>query len=292
MTKTIDTLVEDIYAVLENGIEETESTEELINSFGEAMANMLRRRLYQKEEYTPSLRLSAIGQCETKQYYNINTDEPKEELKGPTLLKFMVGDITEEVTLSLAKLSGHEVRGEQDEIRVEDIVGHRDAVIDGYTVDVKSASARAFEKFANGTLKENDSFGYCYQLGAYTVGADDVEQDAAYFLAFHKELGKLALMKLDAEEFPNVKKRCHELKDQMELPFPPPRPYEPRLANKVSDPELENYQLPVTCSYCAFKFKCWEDSNDGEGLRTFIYSNGPRYLTKVGKVPNVEEVLR
>lgn len=292
MSKTIDTLVSDIYSVLEKGVEKTEDTEELIDKFGEAMANMLRRRLYKEDEYKPSLRLSALGQCETKQYYSICTDEPQEELKGPTLLKFMVGDITEDVTLTLAKLAGHEVRGEQDTIEVEGIIGHRDAVIDGYTVDVKSASARAFEKFQNGTLLENDSFGYAYQLASYVVGADDVKKDGGYFLAFHKELGKLATLRLDAEDFPNVKRRAHQLKEQMDLPLPPPRPYEPKLANKVSDPELENYQLPVTCSYCSFKFKCWEDANDGEGLRVFVYSNGPRYLTKVGKTPNVEEVLR
>ena len=41
---------------------------------------------------------------------------------------------------------------------------------------------------------------------------------------------------------------------------------------------------------CNHKHACWSDVNDGKGLRAFQYSTGKRYLTKVEKEPNVEEV--
>ena len=50
-----------------------------------------------------------------------------------------------------------------------------------------------------------------------------------------------------------------------------------------------NRKLSVECSYCSFKVDCWDDSNDGKGLRKFIYSNGPRWFTEIKKEPNVSE---
>ena len=52
----------------------------------------------------------------------------------------------------------------------------------------------------------------------------------------------------------------------------------------VPDGKSGNLKLGVGCSYCAYKHHCWPD------LRTFIYSTGPRFLTRVTRLPNVPEV--
>ena len=57
-----------------------------------------------------------------------------------------------------------------------------------------------------------------------------------------------------------------------------------------TDGSSGNRKLDVGCSYCAYKVDCWKDSNNGTGLRKFIYANGPRYLTQVAKKPDVPEV--
>ena len=49
-------------------------------------------------------------------------------------------------------------------------------------------------------------------------------------------------------------------------------------------------KLPNECKWCPHKFECHKDSNEGKGLRTFKYSNGLTYLTKVVRTPRVEEV--
>ena len=49
--------------------------------------------------------------------------------------------------------------------------------------------------------------------------------------------------------------------------------------------------LSKDCVFCDYKNRCWQDTNNGEGLRVFRYANGYRYFTKVVKEPNVEEVL-
>ena len=58
----------------------------------------------------------------------------------------------------------------------------------------------------------------------------------------------------------------------------------------VPDGKSGNYKFDTACMYCNYKFDCWSDANDGKGLRVFNYSTGKRYLTKVEKEPNIDEV--
>ncbi len=88
----------------------------------------------------------------------------------------------------------------------------------------------------------------------------------------------------DEKELPDVKEKIAKLKTCLESDTPPPRCY-PDEADGVTG----NRKLGVNCSYCSFKNECWSDSNKGEGLRKFIYSNGPRWLTTVKNEPKVSE---
>ena len=92
-------------------------------------------------------------------------------------------------------------------------------------------------------------------------------------------------MPLHKMEMIDPKERIKELKKALEQDTPPPKCYSP-----VSDGQSGNLKLSSGCNYCRFKFECWEDCNEGKGLRGFKYANGIRYLTTVGKLPNVEEI--
>ena len=54
-----------------------------------------------------------------------------------------------------------------------------------------------------------------------------------------------------------------------------------RAFSDVPDGKSGNMKLGTQCSYCEFKKVCWPD------LKTYIYSSGPRYLTKVVREPKV-----
>jgi hypothetical protein len=86
-------------------------------------------------------------------------------------------------------------------------------------------------------------------------------------------------------EMINVKKRIEYLKGVMEKDTPPDRCYP-----DVPDGASGNRKLIFNCVYCQHKRTCWSDTNEGKGLRVFKYANYNRYLTKVSKEPNVEEV--
>jgi hypothetical protein len=206
-----------------------------------------------------------------------------ETFTAPTLIKFMFGDIIEQLVLFLATLSGHSVTALQDEVNLQGITGHIDADIDGTTVDVKSASTHSFRKFEDGSLAENDPFGYVEQLAGYCEARDT---DGA-FLAVDKQNGHIAHLKFSKEELKvfDIKSRIEYIKSIVEQPTEPERCYSDEEEGKSG-----NRSLGVNCSYCPFKNRCWADSNDGLGLRTFLYASRPKFLTKVVKEPQVREV--
>ena len=277
MTKTLDTLVSDIYALFDPNVTH-EPNEENLEQFGETMKNIMRVRLASRENIRDPLRFSALGKPDRQLWY-MAKGYPSEEMTPKTFVKFLYGDVIEALLLFLAKESGHDVQSEQMEIEVDGVKGHIDAIIDGVVVDVKSASPYSYKKFKDHSLVENDPFGYIQQLSGYTSEITPGEGGA--FLAAEKVNGDLTVMNVSSSivaDHPPGPRITH-LKEVIAQDTPPPRCFEPE-----PDGKSGNMKLGTQCSYCAFKHECWP------GLRTFIYSTGPRYLTTVKKEPDVYEV--
>jgi len=215
-------------------------------------------------------------------WYTVNRPEKREDFDGKTYLKFMYGDMVEHLILFLVELTGRTVKLNQETIEFEGIKGHPDAIIDGVLIDVKSASGYGMNKFTNHTLEKDDPFNYLYQLSLYLEALKDhpdleVKKEGA-FLAVDKSDGTLAL---DFYKKKNVdfKEEAEDKKAMLLKEKPPARCYEP-----VADGLSGNMKLPMPCVYCGFKRECHTN------LRAFKYSNGTRYLTKVVKEPDVEEL--
>lgn len=276
--KKIETLVEDIHKVFLNF---HEFDEERLAKFGTALAKSVQYKI-NAEGGKPSLRLSNFGtKCNRKLWYSLNTPNDAEKLPVEARIKFLYGDVLEELLLFLAEEAGHTVQGRQSELDLYGIKGHRDAIIDGVLVDVKSASSFAFQKFKSHLNRETDSFGYIDQLQGYLQAsqADEelVDKNRCAFFVIDKTLGHIHLdmhqkTDLDYERLVQMKKAA------VQQPEAPVRYYsdEPEGASG-------NRKLCVECSYCQFKKKCWPS------LRTFVYSRGPTFLTQVKREPNVPE---
>ena len=231
--------------------------------------------------------MSSIGQpCERKLWYEINKPELAAPLSGNDYLKFLYGDIIESLMIFLAKLAGHDVKGEQDEVEIEGIKGHRDAIIDGVLVDVKSASPFSYKKFEDGSLKENDAFGYTSQIQSYlyasstgTKGDELREKDKAYFIAVNKVTGEFCLTP-SPKESTSWSDFYGSKKELVAKPEIPPRGFEPEDWGKSG-----NKVLPFNCGFCAFKDHCWPE------IRRFQYANKVAELVVVVKEPLVEEIF-
>lgn len=287
MSRPLSTLIDDIYKTLDT--DEPVATEEQVKELSDSIASMLTSRLA-KPRGPSQLRMSELGtKCLRQLWYKHNKPECGEKLPPQTRLNFLAGDIWEELVLWFAKLSGHEVTGRQDTLEVNGVKGHRDAVIDGHLVDVKTANSRSVEKFAKHQLQYDDPFGYLTQGNFYLEGSKHDEKvtdkESFSFLVLDKERGKLVLdtYPKEAKDYEGI---VSDVRASIAQLVPPERKY-----RGVPDGSSGNEVLGVSCRYCPFKEECWKDANRGRGLRKFLYSTGIKYFTKVVKEPKVDEVL-
>jgi len=283
-----DTLVDDIYRMIDTKeIPDGVPIEQVINDFGENVKQILRNNITESKFDKRKLRMSNIGKKDRQLWYSYNGYKG-EELMPHTRIKFLYGHLIEEMVLALTKLAGHDVTHEQKQVEVQGIKGSMDCKIDGVLTDVKSASPYGFKKFKDGSLINDDPFGYVDQIKGYAHAENTTDVG---WLVMDKTNGHLTYLKYDmADEsqwywaklnFFSIVERIKSIKNIVKLSKPPKRCYEP-----VPDGKSGNMKLPVGCSYCAYKYECWD------GLRTFVYANGPRYLVEVENLPNVIEVDR
>ena len=282
--KKLDTLVDDIYkklSVLGKG-KSLNLSEESIEQFGESMKEVLRHWSTPKPRATETLRMSNIGRPNRQLWFDMKTEQQAQEIPPSTFIKFLYGHMLEEVVLLLVKLAGHTVSDEQKNVKIKGIEGHMDCVIDGEVIDVKTASGYAFKKFKDGTLAEDDTFGYMSQLAGYEAGHGTSNGG---FLAMNKESGELALYIPEELDKPNIETKIDTVKKSLKKSAPPELCYKP-----IPDGSSGNMKLPRGCFFCRHKLECHKDSNNGKGLRVFKYSKGLSYLTQVVKEPRVNEI--
>ena len=280
----IKTLVDDIYATLEGRGGWTGTIGSIM---GDSIAIMANQRFSKPQEPRRYLSLSSVGSdCKRKLWYRINSDEHQETPKGSDLLKFFYGDMIEELVLSLVEASGHDLKGQQDRLDCYGIKGHRDCVIDGMTVDVKSASPFSFNKFKESKLKDDDPFGYLSQLSSYVSAAQDdplvTNKTHGAFLVVNKVSGEIVLDVHDlSDRIDNKEEEIAAAKTMVAGPMPTTRLDPVPQDKKRPD---GNMKLCTSCSFCSHKKECWPEA------RTFQYSFGPVTLTKVVSEPRVPEV--
>ena len=286
MNKTIHTLVDDIYKLMETKeAEESVDVEAEIELFGENMKSLMRTEFGRKRTTDRrTLRLSNIGR-DDRVLWNVVNGTEKEEIKPATYIKFMYGHLIEEMLLFMTRMAGHEVSDEQRVCEVEGIKGHMDCKIDGLVVDVKSASAFGFKKFKDGTLAMDDAFGYVDQIKAYAHACGETEFG---WLAMDKANGHLAVLKYDLEDTQapihehikgDIRERIKHVKEMVKGDEPTEL-----CTETVPDGKSGNKKLGIKCSYCQYKKHCYPD------LRAFAYSYGPKFLSEVVNEPRVQEI--
>ena len=276
MIKNIHTLVRDIYDTLES--------EEgwLTSANAERLTGELGRQLFQssgQKDAGAVLRLSQMGEkCPCQLWHSVHSPSMGEKLKGHTLIKFTYGHVIEALIIAMAKAAGHEVTGEQDVLYLDGVKGHRDCVIDGCVVDVKSTNSLSFQKVKAGAVAEDPFLSsYLAQLDGYVVASADDPlvrvKDRGYLLAVDKVLGHMCLYEHKVRPV-YIRERLAEAKRIVALDVPPGC-----TCGTVADGESGNIKLDVKASYNPFKYCCFPH------LRTFLYEGGPRFLTKVVRRP-------
>ena len=299
---TIDTLVDDIYRVLDERVNH-ETDIDLIATMGtnisKHMIDTVSRRDKRKEH--GKIWASSLGErCMRKVWYDYNAPELALPMPPYAFNKFLYGNIIEETLLTLAKVAGHEVDMEQERVQYTlasgwTLSGKMDARIDGHVVDVKSANSFALRKYAqnsNVILPENDSFGYNAQLWYYYQFNQDVDKSLdPVFLMQDKTLGHIKLIHpavtdiagntYGVEYYVN---KAMAISEAAERKTKPPLPTGDPDYDPVPDGKSGNMKLSTKCSYCPYKIDC-------HNPRTFVGASGVKHLTEVKRVPKMEEVI-
>ena len=280
----LQNLVSDIHQSLTSGPPPQEAD---LHKFLADVSSSLTKAFSKRDEegqVKNPLRFSSIGKPTRQLWYASRISDQAEPLHPATRIKFLYGDLIEHLLLLLIKTAGYKVTEEQGEKRIDGIVGHMDARVNGVVVDIKSASQHGFDKFVKGTIFDDDPFGYIAQISGYANGEDE-----AAFVVMNKVTGQIHVCTIDSMEMIDFKEKVKDVKSLMKQDVPPDRCY-----SDVPDGKSGNRKLAAGCSYCDFKVECWKDANDGKGLRKFKYSNGSRFFTKVVKRPQkdiIEERL-
>lgn len=284
--KRIETLNKDVHEIILNGMTEAQrkAAADIFEEFGKNMSKMLLRQVTPYVRKARNISFSALGYGSRRLYYQYNGTQG-EAFTPQTLMKFMLGNIVEEVLLSLAKLAGHEVDYEQQRIEYRGITGYCDAVIDGHMVDVKSAASYSYEKIKKGLDDSNDLFGYRMQLAGYTLGGPQEDKERCFLWVMDKQLGKIGLAPFNMADMPDVDAKIDIVNEVYKMTEPPEFCYELEPEGKSG-----NLKLPVGCAYCPFKKECYKESNGGKGLRTFLYYRGPVHFAHIEKEPKVPEL--
>ena len=278
--KKLENLVTDIYSALSPLTEgkALEVSDEDIDNFGEAIKDVVKHWATPKARDNNTLRMSNIGKPSRQLWYDLKYKREESSFEDSHLpIKFLYGHLLEEVLLFLVKMSGHKVEDEQKEVEVKGVKGHIDCKIDGEVIDIKTASGFAFNKFRNGTLREDDPFGYMAQLAGYEEAEGTTNGG---FLVINKESGELTLYQPEELDKPYASKVIEDIKESLNNNEPPEFCYEP-----IPEGKSGNMKLPKNCVYCNHKFRCYPE------LRVFKYSKGLVYFTEIVNEPKVEEVL-
>jgi hypothetical protein len=137
-----------------------------------------------------SVRMSNLGKPLVHLAYSIV--KPKAETFTPAdMWVLSMGDYAEALVKELMRLNGFEFTHDQAEVRVGNILGHVDGVVDGETVfDIKAMSTTYWKSF---TSKPDNTRGYLTQLSLYQYG---LKLPKAAFLCLNKVTGQLKVVKL------------------------------------------------------------------------------------------------
>lgn len=296
MSKSVDTVDKDVYELLNSDLTH-EPDAALAASYAMDIGGELAKSTVKRNRPREKGKLwaSDLGKmCMRQHYYNFHPDGNEEKLDGHTKFKFLYGHLLEHSALYLMEEAGHEITNKQAEVEATTngwtVRGRIDAVVDKTLVDVKSTSSFGYNKMKDGVTNHNDTFGYLYQLGFYHHYNDFTDWNGkSGFILADKGNGHIQYVD-SSKDIPTRTALENRIQSIIQAIESPASGHVPKAFTKVPDGKSGNMKLSTQCSYCPHKQRCWADSNGGKGLRGFLYSTGPRWLTDVKNTPRVQEI--
>ena len=239
--------------------------DKLIDEFGEACKNAIKKQFTDKRPNKFTIRASNIGRplCQLQ----MEKDGAKGESPPySTKMRNLLGDLIEATAVLILKSSGVKVTSEQKSVRYTfpdgtHIDGTFDVEIDKKIWDIKSASPFAFEhKFKNGftSLVADDSFGYLSQGYVY---AEADKKKFGGWIAINKSTGEWTVTETPLADDEH-KKKAIEMAYENAKSIVANKPFK-RCFTDIEETYRRkptgNRILNFICGYCSYKKPCWGD---------------------------------
>lgn len=260
--------------------------QELLAKFGDETKSALKKQ-FEREERSFKLSMSNVGRplCQLKmekQHGSVNPDG---------IVRFLFGDLVEDVLLFLLYASGINILAEQKytslEIEGRQLGGTLDIILDlgrGPEVyDIKSASDFAFKSKSNMTFKEflkQDSFGYCSQLFGY---AEAEKILPGGFIFNNKSSGEISVLAVP-EHFEELKQEALDKAkyNLLNIDTPFKREFDD-IEETFNKKKTGNKILGTVCEFCDFKFKCWDNLTIRPQINSSSKNPKMLYYTKINE---------
>lgn len=203
-------------------------------------------------------RMSNVGKPYCQLWYAKNHPEKAGSMNTVFLLNMIVGDIVEAVFKGVMREAGvdfedaKQVEGKFGKAKIK---GTNDLTLDGKVWDVKTASNWSFNnKFESAEkLAADDPFGYIAQICGY-AHADGVEPGG--WIVLNKNTMEFKFVPYDLDNKDEVVRDVADKVEELERnEFR--RCFEPVDEFFRRNP-TGNKKLPITCSFCSFRYDCWE----------------------------------
>ena len=229
--------------------------EQACEDFKKAIIKQLTR---QKQDFT--VRMSNVGRPRCQLWFQKNHPEEAQAPSYDFIMKMLLGDITEVLSLLLMRSAGIPVESYHGKVSLDldddtSINGEYDVVIDGRVWDIKSASPFAFEhKFKSfKDVMDDDSFGYVAQGFGYAQASG---MPFGGWIVINKSTGEWKFIEADDSYANEYKGKIRETYDYIATDKGFERCFED-VEETYRGKATGNRYVAKECMYCDYKYKCW-----------------------------------
>ena len=241
-------------------------SEEVVEQIVSDVRAALTRQFVDKRDNKFSLRMSNVGRDYCQLWFDKNSPEDAVPHSTNFIINMMMGDIAEAVFKGLLTQSGV-AYANGDKVTLvageHTIYGTPDLSTEGAVDDVKSASPWSYtNKFVDyQTLHDNDSFGYVGQLAGY---AKAMGIKPGGWWVINKANGEFKYVAAEGIDLDAEVKKIEQKADKLkENTFE--RCYE-AIPETYRKKETGNLVLGRECSWCSYRYKCWEGLQEKPSL--------------------------
>lgn len=271
--------------------------ESLIEEFGNACKNALRRQFTEPKREGFTIRMSNVGRplCQLQ----MEAAGHKGNVRGYNArMVSLFGDVVEACAIALIQASGNNISDKFGRVSLPvggiTLEGTFDVVISGKLYDIKSCSKYQWDtKYGpNGSferLLDGDDFGYVAQGYGYAKARGIL---FGGWIVINKNTGEWNIL-----EAPPIDKLPYDVLKKIEdniIALKSNAPFKRQfvdVAETFRTKPTGNYVLGSTCSYCDFKDKCWPGVKELPSLPSSGSNKKMVYYTRIDpKWSKVDEI--